>query len=545
MGSSAILKYTVTPSNVYNNKVTFTSSDTSVLKISSTGIITPLKCGKATVTVTTADGSKKSAKIVITVVPSKIAAPTQTGISFDGYTISWNKSTGATAYGVYKYDQSTKKWNLVKKTTGRSYTETGLPAGTSNYFRILPYANINGTYYKSSLSAYTKVGILSPGKVSNVTVTSSNNAVKLSWEAAPNATGYQIYRFNETTEAYSYIGKTTDLSATVKNLKPNTKYIYAIRAYMLYEGTTIVSDHIVDNIVAYTTPDAVSSFAVDPTSITTTSARLVWNKLSGVSGYEIYLYDETATYKYTLIARLPSDSITGYTVDSLKSGEIKKFCIRAYIDADTPLYGPVSSAVTVQPASLPETRTEAFNGFITALNASKNSTGDFYLIKTEEVSNLSGSYTEACKDVLNTIAHTNVSKHYFENGIENSSTLPVSSYIKPYNVDTKLKLSEVKSCDYSVDGNGYRITIELGEEQDPAPINSQIAPIIDWGVVGGQHKNFSIRYCLYEGTVIQAKVHNGKIDDMTITMPINYSFTWNGTDYTFAETITHNYIFGW
>lgn len=545
MGASVALDYTVTPSNIYNSKVTFTSSDTSVLKVSATGIITPLKCGKATVTVTTADGSKKSAKIVITVVPSKIAAPTQSGISFDGYTISWKKSTGATAYGVYKYDTAEKKWKLIKKTTSRTYTETGLKSGTSNTFRIVPYANVNGTYYTSAASPSVKVSILSPGKVSNVTVKSSNTAVKISWDAAPNATGYQLYRYSEQTKAYTYLGKTEKLSVTYKNLKPNTKYIYAIRAYMLYEGTSIVSDQMVDGIVAYTTPDAVSSFAVDPTSITTSGARLVWDKLSGVSGYEIYSYDENGKYKYTLIARLTSDSITGYTVDSLKSGEIKNFCIRAFIDAETPLYGPVSSIIAVQPASLPETRTEAFNGFITALNASKNSTGDFYLIKTEEISNLSGSYTETCKDVLNTIAHTNVSKHYFDDGIENSTTLPVGSYIKPYNVNTNLKLSQLKSFDYSIDGNGYRITVELGEEQSPAPVNSQIAPTIDWGVVAGQHKNFAIRYCLYEGTVIQAKVHNGRIDDMTITMPINYSFTWNGTDYSFAETITHNYIFGW
>ncbi len=545
MNSRVTLKYTVTPSNVYSKNVTFASSDTSVLKISSSGVITPLKCGKSTITVTTADGSKKSAKIVITVVPSKIDTPIQSGISFDGYTISWNKSTGATAYGVYKYDSAVKNWSLVKVTTSLSYTETGLPAGTSNYFRILPYAKINGTYYKSAATAYVKANVLSPGKVSNVVIKSTNNTVTLSWDAAANATGYQIYSYNTTTSAYSYLGKTQNLSATLKNLKPNTRYIYAIRAYLLYEGTTIVSDHMVDNLVAYTTPDAVSSFAVDPASITTTSARLVWNKLSGVSGYEIYSYNDAGTYKYTLIARLPSDSITGYTVDSLKTGEIKKYCIRAYIDAETSLYGPLSGIVTLQPASLPSTRTEAFNSFITALNASKNATGDFYLIKTEEVSNLSGSYTETCKDVLNSIAHTNVSKHYFENGIENSTTLPVGSYIKPYNVNTKLKLSDVKSCDYSVDGNGYRITIELGEEQMPAALNSQIAPVIDWGVVGGQHKGFAIRYCLYEGTVIQAKVHNGRIDDMTITMPINYSFTLGGTDYSFAETITHNYIFGW
>ncbi len=544
-GSKVKLKYTVYPSNAYNKKVTFKSSDTSVLKVSSTGTVTALKCGSATVTVKTADGSKKSAKITIKVVPAKVERVVLKGNSVDAYTFAWSKSAGAKAYGIYKYNSSEKKWKLIKRTTTRSYTATDLPAGTVDYYRIRPYTTVSGKTYAGSYSAKLKAFVLSPGKVSNVKATTTSSKIKLTWSAATNATGYQIYSYNESTKSYSYLGKTTKLSCTFKNLKSNTKYIYAIRSYMLYEGNTIVSKDMVDNIIAYTTPEQVSSFGVDPTSVTTTSARLTWSKLKGVDGYELYSYDEAASYKYTLVAKLPNDSITGYTVDSLKAGETKKFCIRAYITSDTVLYGPLSPVIAIQSAELPETRAEAFNGFINAFNASKNSSDSFYLIKTEEVSNLNGSYSELCKDILSSIAHTNVSKHYFESGIDNSTTLPIGSYIRPYNVNTALKLSDVKDFAYEVDGSGYRVSVTLAEENNPAPVNSQIAPTIDWGVVAGQHKGFTIKYCLYEGTEIKAKVHNGKIDEMTIIMPINFAFTYNGTEYAFTETITHNYIFGW
>lgn len=544
-GSSVKLSYAVYPTNAYNKKVTFSSSDTSVLKISSTGIITPVKCGSAIVMVTTADGSKKSAKILLHVVPAKIDAPVQSASALDGYTISWNKSAGATAYGVYKYNQSTKKWELVKKTTSRSYSLTGLPAGTLDYYRILPYTTVNGKTYPGKASDYAKAYVLSPGKVSDVTFTSNSNTIKLSWSAAPNASGYQIYSFNESTGSYTYLGKTQNLSATLKKLKSNTRYVYAIRSYLLHEGKMIVSKEIVDNIVACTKPDKVTGFGVDPSSVTTSSVRLVWNKLKGVSGYEIFSYDEASVPKYTLVATLTGDSVTGYTIDGLKSGQTKKYCIRGYISADTVLYGSASEIITIKSAELPESRNEAFTGFTDALNASKNSSEDFYLIKTQEVSNLNGSYSEACKDILNSIAHTNVSKYYFENGIDNNTSLPVGSYIQPYNVDTKLKLTDVKSFEYSLDGSGYRISLTLGEESNPAPVNSQIAPVIDWGVVAGQHKGFSIKYCLYEGTTVNAKVNNGRIDEMEIILPINFAFTYNGTEYAFTQTITHNYIFGW
>lgn len=545
VGVTARLKYTVSPANVFNGNAVFTSSDTSVATVNAYGYITGHKCGTTIITATTADGSNKKAQMVVNVIPGVIPAPEQTGSSADGFTIQWQKSAGATAYAVCQYNEITKKWVLVQRTTSLSYTVTGLKAGSYGLYCVLPYTIINGKYRNGIASATLKAGVLSPGKVSNVEVKGSTDSIQLTWDAAPNAVGYQLYRYNEVTSSYSYVGKYEGLTATVKNLSPNTKYIFAIRAYMIHQGSTILSPEVVNNIVAYTTPSAVSSFAVDSHSITTSGARLIWDKLKGVSGYELYLYDENAQTKYTLVAKLPHEAITGYTIDSLKAGQSNQYCIRAYIESDVTIYGPLSPVVNLQPATLPESHAEAFETFISALNASKVASDDFYFISTEEVSNLSGTHTETFKDVLDSIAHTNVSKYYFEDGIEKNTALPIGNFIKPYNIDTSLKFTDIRGCEFKPDGNGYNITVTLGEEQLPAAINSQIAPVIDWGVIAGQYKGFSINYCLYEGTVIKAKVQNGRIDDMTIIMPINYSFTYGGSSYTFAETITHNYIFGW
>lgn len=545
-GKDIQLKYAIYPANTYSKKLTFTSSDTSVLLVSSTGLIRPVACGSAYLTVKATDGSGVSARILLHVVPGVIPDPVQSGTSIDGYTVSWTKSPGALGYGVYRYNESTKKWDLIKKTTALSYTVTGLKAGAYHYYRILPFTIVNSKYYTGAATSYVKAGVLSPGKVSGIDIISTDTEIQLTWKAAANATGYQVYRHNTETDTYTYLGKTEKLTAKFKNLQPNTRYVFAIRAYLLYQGSTIHSKEYVNNIVAYTSPGKVSSFGIDPDSVTTSTARVTWDILSGASGYEIYLYDESSQYKYTLIARLPHEGITGFTLTSLEPGKVKQYCIRAYIDmSGKSVYGPLSEFLSVTPATLPESHKEALSGFVSALNASKFSSESFYLIKTTEVSNLSGSYTEECKEILDTIAHTSVSKYYFKNGVEKNTALPVGNFIQPYNAATVLALSDVRSCEYSPDGNGYSISIVLGEEQLPAAINSQIAPVIDWGVVGGQHKGFAIRYCLYEGTTINAKVQNGRIDDMSITMPINYAFNVGSKEYSFAETITHNYIFGW
>ena len=59
------LKATVSPTNASNTKVTWTSSDPSVAKVSKTGKVTALKKGKATITATSNNGKKAKAAILV------------------------------------------------------------------------------------------------------------------------------------------------------------------------------------------------------------------------------------------------------------------------------------------------------------------------------------------------------------------------------------------------------------------------------------------------------------------------------------------------
>ena len=65
-GDTLQLSATVEPANATNKKVTWTSSDSSVAKVSSSGLVTAVKSGVALITVTTADG-KKTADCTVTV----------------------------------------------------------------------------------------------------------------------------------------------------------------------------------------------------------------------------------------------------------------------------------------------------------------------------------------------------------------------------------------------------------------------------------------------------------------------------------------------
>lgn len=67
VGQKKQLKVSFSPKNVSSRRVTYKSSNTKVLKVSKAGMITALRSGKAKITVTAADGSKKKAAVEVKV----------------------------------------------------------------------------------------------------------------------------------------------------------------------------------------------------------------------------------------------------------------------------------------------------------------------------------------------------------------------------------------------------------------------------------------------------------------------------------------------
>lgn len=82
-GGKVQLKATLNPTSVTNKKLIWSSSDTSVVSVNSSGLVTALKVGKATITVLAEDGSGKKAYCAVNVTepkipPKKTATPTPT-----------------------------------------------------------------------------------------------------------------------------------------------------------------------------------------------------------------------------------------------------------------------------------------------------------------------------------------------------------------------------------------------------------------------------------------------------------------------------------
>ena len=137
--------------------------------------------------------------------------------------------------------------------------------------------------------------------------------------------GYKVYSYNYKKKKWQYVGKTSGTSYTIKKLKVATTYKYRVRAYKTISGTQYFG--------AYTsslkTSTKTSTPKISKISSKSKKATLSWKKVSGASGYEVYMATSKKG-KYKKVKTITSGKTVKYTKSSLKKKKTYYFKIRAY-----------------------------------------------------------------------------------------------------------------------------------------------------------------------------------------------------------------------
>ncbi len=247
-GDTLKLKVTKKPAKLYNSKVTFSSSNEKVATVSSKGVITAKKKGKAVITCKAKDGSGKKATCTVTVkakkakkavspapkAPAAVTGLKATAVTDSSVSLSWSKVTDATGYKIYLYDSAKKTYTYKWATSALKADITGLSAGKEYSFAVKAYTK---NYYSStdstSYSAVVKAVIL-PGTVSSITAKDEliyPDRMTLSWGKVTGAAGYNLYIYDKTKKDFILYESTSALSAEVTGLKPSTDYRFRIKTY--------------------------------------------------------------------------------------------------------------------------------------------------------------------------------------------------------------------------------------------------------------------------------------------------------------------------
>ena len=124
VGETLAIEYTIQPENATDKSLTWESSDPSIATVDSTGAVTAVAPGKVTITATTNDGSKKTAKV-------NIHIPT---LRCDTAEVTVDKPEGAT----FTLDYYGDDWdnNVTVKADGNFYEYTAERDGTRVNFWV-------------------------------------------------------------------------------------------------------------------------------------------------------------------------------------------------------------------------------------------------------------------------------------------------------------------------------------------------------------------------------------------------------------------------
>lgn len=186
---------------------------------------------RARIELTSGSASGSKTAISTTLKPSKVTKVTVSSVTTTGHKLSWTAPKGANYYYIYRYNSSKGKYVKVASTSAKSYSFSGLSAGTTYSYIIYSAVLKDGKELScSDKSSVFKFATL-PSKVTGLKSTSvATNKVTLSWTKVSGATSYQVYYYSAAKGKYVLAGTTSKNTYTVSSLSSKTSYKFKVRA---------------------------------------------------------------------------------------------------------------------------------------------------------------------------------------------------------------------------------------------------------------------------------------------------------------------------
>ena len=214
---------------------------------------------------------------------------------------------------------------IADSALGYCYDDNGNKKTTG--LKIYCYSNTQAeAYAKSGKFSYVLLDKLPAfAKVTGFKVKSKTNvSANLQWNKNISADGYVLDKYDGSKwVTIKTFTSNANTSFNVTGLKASTTFKFRIKAYKMYDITTLYSafTYLNVNTRPYTTTGMKCS------SKTNVSANLRWNKNISANGYVLDKYDGK---KWVTIKTFTSNTNTSFNVTGLKASTTFKFRLRAY-----------------------------------------------------------------------------------------------------------------------------------------------------------------------------------------------------------------------
>lgn len=222
-----------------DRKVTWTSSDKTVVTVDPDGTIITKGVGTATVTATA--GGDKTASCVVEV---KLAVPTSlktVSSDHDKIKVTWGTVNGASGYQIYRAETETGSYKMLIETSATTYTNSGLTTGKEYYYKVRAFRNQGS---KKVYSSYTSVMSTAPIPTTPTNVKlvkKATGTIQFTWDKVNGANGYEVYRTSSLDNPYKLTKTTTSLHFINSGLSSKKTYYYKVRAYKIVGNKKVYS----------------------------------------------------------------------------------------------------------------------------------------------------------------------------------------------------------------------------------------------------------------------------------------------------------------
>lgn len=456
-------------------------------------------------------------------------------------TISWSANKNAVKYRVSKYDTATKKWVTVSESTKTSYKASGLLPSQSVRLRVAGLFKNGSKTVLGNAKDITTAAADVPSVKSLRLLSCANGSLSFDWTACAGVDGYNIYGYDAETKKYTFKGTVGSNTYSVSSLKAKTKYGFAVKAFVSVSGTKYESKSFSPVLSLYTPLAAVKDFKAEENSVTRTTVPLFWTACDGAEGY-LLEFKKTSDENWESVA-VEADK-TGFTCTELEPATEYQFRLRAFFKAENAeIFSDYTDVLTLSTYSLPETKKEAADSFAEALkNTAQQSS--FSLFKTAAASNRQFlPDEEKFSSVLSAIENADRGFFSFSNGTDASSGKKAAELL-PSLSEKVFTAEEAEKfvADFNQDGaSGLYITLEIPKESELAA--AFMPDVKTAGRLGG----LNVTEVSCEKLVVEAKIHDGRLDFLSASVSFSFSGLENSTGRAFSlgETLERNFVFKW
>lgn len=223
-------------------------------------------------------------------IPAQAAASLKASISYSKQTIhlQWSEVSGVSTYYVYRAANWQKyEVDCIATVKGTTYTDaTAFETAeqysekTSSYSYSILYEK-NG---KMTVLAEKKVSFVPSSYSVKTTAATNCSSITLKWKKATNCTGYRIYE-KTGTGSWKAVKSLSGTTYTIKSRKPGTTYQYMVRPYTNVGGKAIFRSR---NSSSDEQVLKAKTKKISTPVLSTSSGKLKWKAISGVTGYRVY-----------------------------------------------------------------------------------------------------------------------------------------------------------------------------------------------------------------------------------------------------------------